>query len=147
MTAPDGSPCAMVKAVEVVGERWTFLVLREALAGASRFSEFRAALGIASDVLAARLAKLVDTGLMCRRGYREPGQRPREGYHLTEAGRRLSVVLCALQQWGDEHIPCTTPTVDYRATDGRAVSVRFVDADGVVVPAHDVRAERTAPVA
>ncbi|MFD1147019.1 winged helix-turn-helix transcriptional regulator [Saccharothrix hoggarensis] len=144
MTEPDENPCAMTKAVEIVGERWTFFVLREALAGASRFSEFRSALGIASDVLTARLAKLVDTGLMTRQSYREPGQRPRDGYHLTEPGRQLSLVLCALQQWGNDHIPCTIPTVAYRAADGRPVCVQFVDEHGVVVPRGEVHAERPA---
>jgi DNA-binding HxlR family transcriptional regulator len=132
----------MAKAVEIVGERWTFFVLREALAGATRFSEFRSRLGIASDVLAARLAKLVDTGLMCRQSYQEPGQRPRDGYHLTESGRQLSVVLAALQQWGNEHIPCTRPTVAYRTSDGRSVCVQFVDDEGVVVPRDEVHIER-----
>ncbi len=139
MTDPDESSCSLVKAVDLVGERWTFLVLREALAGATRFSEFRARLGIASDVLAARLAKLVDSGVMTRRTYREPGQRPRDGYCLTDAGRRLNVVLCALQQWGDEHLPDTVSKVVYRTVDGRPVQVRFVDAEGAVAPAGDVR--------
>ena len=142
MPEPDDASCSLVRAVDLVGERWTFLVLREALAGATRFSEFRTRLGIASDVLAARLAKLVDQGVMVRQTYREPGQRPRDGYCLTEAGRQLKVVLCALQQWGDEHLPDTTSRVAYRTVDGRLVQVRFVDGDGVVVPAGDVRPER-----
>ncbi|MFI9008878.1 winged helix-turn-helix transcriptional regulator [Actinosynnema sp. NPDC053489] len=141
MTAPDEANCSLVKAVELVGERWTFLVLREALAGATRFSEFRTRLGIASDVLAARLAKLVDSGVMVRREYREPGRRPRDAYCLTDAGRRLNVVLCALQEWGNEHLPDTVSTVAYRADDGRRVRVRFVDGEGGVVPAGEVRPE------
>jgi DNA-binding HxlR family transcriptional regulator len=139
--APDEN-CSLVKAVDLVGERWTFLVLREALSGATRFSEFRANLGIASDVLTARLAKLVDSGILTRQTYREPGQRPRDGYCLTEAGRQVKVVLSALQQWGDEHLPDTVSTVVYRTVDGRRVQVRFVDGDGVVVPAGDVHAEQ-----
>jgi DNA-binding HxlR family transcriptional regulator len=142
VTEPDDSTCSLVRAVDVVGERWTFLVLREALGGATRFSEFRARLGIASDVLAARLVKLVDSGLLVRQSYREPGQRPRDGYCLTEAGRQLNVVLCALQQWGVEHLPDTTSSVVYRTVDGRSVQVRFVDGEGDVVPAGDVRPER-----
>ncbi|MFE2750492.1 winged helix-turn-helix transcriptional regulator [Actinosynnema sp. NPDC059335] len=141
MTEPDGSTCSLARAVDVVGERWTLLVLREAFVGATRFSEFRARLGIASDVLAARLAKLVDAGLLARQGYREPGQRPRDGYRLTEAGRRLNLVLCALQQWGDEHLPRTATGVAYRSVDGRPVRVRFVDDEGAVVPDDDVRSE------
>ncbi|PSL55573.1 HxlR family transcriptional regulator [Saccharothrix carnea] len=143
MAEPDDPGCSTVKAVEVVGERWTLFVLREALVGASRFSEFRARLGIASDVLAARLSKLVDTGLMARQSYREPGQRPRDCYRLTESGRQLGVVLCALQEWGDEHLPGAPSRVAFRTADGRPVTVRFVDDEGVVVPVDQVRAERT----
>ncbi|QQQ76670.1 helix-turn-helix transcriptional regulator [Saccharothrix sp. 6-C] len=141
MTPPDGN-CSLVKAVDLVGERWTFLVLCEALAGATRFSEFRARLGIASDVLAARLAKLVDSGLLARQTYREPGQRPRDGYCLTDAGRKMNVVLSALQEWGGAHLSETAPTVAYRTGDGRPVQVRFVDGEGAVVPSGDVRSER-----
>ncbi|MEU4742046.1 helix-turn-helix domain-containing protein [Actinosynnema sp. NPDC023658] len=143
MGAPDDSDCSLAKAVELVGERWTFFVLNEALLGASRFSEFRSRLGIASDVLAARLSKLVDSGLLTRQEYREPGQRPRDCYRLTDSGRRLSVVLCALQQWGDEHFPDIASNVAYRTADGRAVSVRFVDDEGVVTPVDEVCSERS----
>jgi DNA-binding HxlR family transcriptional regulator len=141
VTLPDEN-CSLVRAVDLVGERWTFLVLREALAGTSRFSDFRARLGIASDVLTARLAKLVDSGLLVRRSYREPGQRPRDAYCLTEAGRQVNLVLCALQEWGDEHLPDTVSTVVYRTDDGRRVGVRFVDGEGAVVPAGEVHPER-----
>ncbi|WP_367133447.1 winged helix-turn-helix transcriptional regulator [Saccharothrix sp. HUAS TT1] len=142
MAAPDDPACSLAKAVELVGERWTIFVLHEALMGATRFSEFRSRLGIASDVLTARLAKLVDSGLLARHGYREPGQRARDCYLLTESGRRVSVVLCALQQWGGEHFPDVAPDVEYRTAGGRPVSVRFVDDEGAVTPPDEVRVRR-----
>ncbi|MFQ1002344.1 winged helix-turn-helix transcriptional regulator [Modestobacter sp. SSW1-42] len=141
-------PCSLANAVQVVGERWTFFILREALMGTTRFSEFRRRLGIASDVLTARLDTLVGAGIMARREYREPGQRPRADYHLTDAGRELSLSVLALQQWGDVHTPSRTPTsVAFRSPAGRAVTVAFVDQDGVVLEPADVELVRLDPSA
>lgn len=141
----EAARCSFSATVAFVGERWTFLVLREALAGTTRFSEFRQALGIASDVLTCRLATLVEVGVLTRESYQEPGRRVRESYHLTASGRRLSLVLAALQQWSDEHVPSPTePAVVYRTAEGRPVSVSFVDDEGDPLGPDDVRLERTA---
>ena len=126
-------------------------MLREALGGTTRFADFRDALGIAPDVLTARLATLVDAGVMDRRPYREPGQRPRHEYVLTDAGRELVVVLGALQQWGDRHVPHpggATVERRHRRT-GRELHVDFVDERGRAVAPGDVEMVRTAsyPVA
>jgi DNA-binding HxlR family transcriptional regulator len=137
--------CSIVRSLEVLGERWTFLILREALSGTTRFADFRAALGVAPDVLSDRLATLVASGVLEKRPYREPGARARDSYHLTEAGRELQVVLGALQQWGDEHRPYEPgPTVLRRTADGRRVHVGFVDDEGKEVPLDEVRFVRTA---
>src|SRR5262249_60312115 len=101
---PDDA-CSIARTLGVVGERWTLLILREAFLGATRFAEFRDQLGVAPDVLSDRLATLVEYGVMAREPYREPGARSRSAYRLTPAGRELQVVLSALQQWGDEHLP------------------------------------------
>src|ERR1700760_2126953 len=101
---PD-STCSIERSLGVLGERWTFLILREAFLGATRFAEFRANLGVAPDVLSDRLHTLVEHGVLEREPYREPGARSRFAYRLTPAGRELQVVLAALQQWGDEHLP------------------------------------------
>lgn len=135
--------CSLTRTLDVVGERWMFLIMREALAGTTRFSEFRSTLRIASDVLTARLTVLVDGGVMQRRSYRDPGQRSRESYHLTDAGRELGLVLGALQQWGDRHMPSDLPALRFRTDEGRRVSVRFVDEDGAVVAPGDVRSGRS----
>src|ERR1700746_824234 len=101
---PDEA-CSIARTLGVVGERWTLLILREAFLGATRFAEFRDRLRVAPDILSARLGTPVESGVMAREPYREPGARSRFAYRLTPAGRELQVVLSALQQWGDERPP------------------------------------------
>jgi DNA-binding HxlR family transcriptional regulator len=132
--------CSIARTLGVVGERWTFLILREAFLGVSRFAEFRDRLGVAPDVLSDRLATLVEYGVMEREPYREPGARSRSAYRLTPAGRELQVVLSALQQWGDEHLPRPEgPTMlrRVRGTDD-PVHVGYLDEGGHEIPAADV---------
>ncbi|MGI8333258.1 winged helix-turn-helix transcriptional regulator [Actinomadura scrupuli] len=144
---PRAEPtCSIARTLEVVGERWTFLILREALSGLTRFADFREALGVAPDVLSDRLATLVAAGVLEKRPYREPGSRVRFSYHVTPAGAELRLVLGALQQWGDEHRPHPNgPTVVRRTTDDdRPVRVSFVDDTGTAVPLERVAFTRTA---
>ena len=93
--------CTIKGALEIVGEKWSLLVLREAFFGIRRFDDFHRVLGCARNLLSDRLAKLVDHGVLDRVAYREPGQRTRHEYHLTEKGRDLLPALVALMQWGD----------------------------------------------
>jgi DNA-binding HxlR family transcriptional regulator len=134
--------CSLARTLEAVGERWSFLIVREAMAGTTRFSDFRKALGIASDVLGARLTTLVEVGVLRKEQYQDPGERVRDEYLLTDAGIALNLVLCALQQWGDEHVPSDVPTIRFRDADGQAVRVAFVDRRGKVVPDREVVANR-----
>jgi DNA-binding HxlR family transcriptional regulator len=134
--------CSLARTLEAVGERWTFLILREATAGTTRFSAFRSALGISSDILTARLATLVDAGIMRREHYQEPGRRSREEYQLTDAGRELSLVLAALQQWGDVHVPSPVPTIAYQDSEGRPLRVTFIDPDSRPVEPSAIHARR-----
>ena len=132
--------CSIARTLGVVGERWTFLILREAFLGATRFAEFRDRLGVAPDILSDRLATLVEFGVMTREPYREPGARSRFAYRLTPAGRELQVVLSALQQWGDEHLPRPEgPSMlrRVRGTDG-PVHVGYLDDEGREVLPADV---------
>lgn len=132
--------CSIARCLDVIGERWSLLVVREAFVGRTRFAEFRAALGVAPDVLTARLARLVEGGVLERRPYQEPGSRVRYEYHLTPAGWELRLVLGALQQWGDDHRPPDGGVTALRRTrsDGRAARVAFVDEAGGEVPLADV---------
>jgi DNA-binding HxlR family transcriptional regulator len=142
---PDSS-CSIARSLGVLGERWTFLILREAFSGLTRFAELRDSLGIAPDVLADRLATLVRYGVMERVAYQEPGARSRSAYALTPAGRELIVVLAALQQWGDQHLPWPEGPSILRRVRGsdRPVHVGFVDDQGEEIPAADVSMIRTA---
>lgn len=125
----------MQRTLQVLGERWTLLILREAFRGATRFGEFREALGVAPDVLTQRLGVLVEAGVLQKRSYREPGSRARDAYHLTQSGQAVKLILGALQQWGDEYRPHPDgPRVAQRRRgSGRGLRVAFVeDGDGGV---------------
>lgn len=105
--------CSVARTLAVVGEKWTLLVLREAFYGVRRFDDMQRHLGCARNVLAARLQTLVDSGVMTRSPYKEPGSRERFEYRLTDSGRELIVAVVALMQWGDKHLadPAGPPIV------------------------------------
>ena len=95
--------CSIAQALEVVGEWWTLLILRDAFLGITRFDDFAKRLGIARNVLTARLDTLVDAEVLERVPYEE-GARTRYDYRLTKKGRALWPVMVTLRQWGDEWI-------------------------------------------
>jgi DNA-binding HxlR family transcriptional regulator len=97
-----GQICSAARALEIVGDRWTLLVVRDALLGRSRFSEFERSLGVAKNVLADRLDRLVREGVLDRRAGETSGH---PEYLVTEKGRRLEAVLHQLMKWGDEYYP------------------------------------------
>ena len=134
------SICSVARSLGVLGERWTFLILREAFLGATKFAEFRDRLGVAPDVLSDRLSTLVEYGVMEREPYQEPGARPRFAYRLTPAGTELQVVLSALQQWGDRYLPPPEGPSMLRRIRGTdlPVHVGYVDDQGNEVAPADV---------
>lgn len=91
--------CSIARSLDIVGDRWTILILRDAFRGLRRFDEFRRDLDIPRAVLADRLRKLVDAGVMVRRRYQD--HPPRDEYRLTRMGLQLSPILVSLMQWGD----------------------------------------------
>jgi DNA-binding HxlR family transcriptional regulator len=93
--------CPVARGLERVGEWWSMLILRDALAGLTRFDEFQKSLGIAPNMLARRLNSLVEAGLLERRRYSE--RPPREEYLLTGRGRDVRPILVALYAWGNKH--------------------------------------------
>ena len=100
--AGEEAGCSIARALEVIGDRWTILVLRDCFKGIRRFDEIRRDLDIARPVLADRLKRLVDHGVLEKRLYQE---RPnRYEYRLTDIGRELSPILVALMRWGDRHL-------------------------------------------
>ncbi|MFF4243425.1 winged helix-turn-helix transcriptional regulator [Streptomyces sp. NPDC001822] len=136
----DDPACSIERSLQIFGERWTLLVLREIFAGRHRFAEIQASLGIASNLLSTRLKLLVESGVLHTQTYQEPGNRPRQSYHLTEAGLELRVTLASLQQWGDSHRARPSGPSALRRTrrDGRPVHVGFLDDEGREVPDSDV---------
>ncbi len=99
----DPANCAIGAAVEILGERATFLVLREAFNGVRRFDDMQRRTGIPRQVLSSRLARLTREGLLRKVPYQESGQRSRTEYRLTSKGLDLYPVLVALMQWGDRY--------------------------------------------
>jgi DNA-binding HxlR family transcriptional regulator len=99
----DTANCNIAAALSIVGEKWTFLVLREAFNGIRRFDDMQRRTGAPRQVLSERLARLVGEGILRKVPYREEGQRPRSEYRLTEKGIDLFPVLVSLLTWGDKH--------------------------------------------
>ncbi|MEV4758906.1 helix-turn-helix domain-containing protein [Micromonospora sp. NPDC049559] len=150
MAATPGldATCAIARSLALLGDRWTMLIVRECFWGRSRFSDIRARLGLAPDLLSSRLARLVDAGVLTRRPYRENGGRGREEYQLTEAGEELKTIIFALGEWGDRHLPVEesrTPVCTDPSTGGR-VRLAFVAADGTRFAPADVHIRSGDPV-
>jgi DNA-binding HxlR family transcriptional regulator len=97
----EGQICSIARSLELVGERWTLLVVREIFHGRRKFSEMQRSLGVARNVLTARLQRMVDEGILERRPYSERPERYE--YFLTEKGLDLWPVMIALMQWGDRY--------------------------------------------
>jgi DNA-binding HxlR family transcriptional regulator len=116
--------CSVARTLEIVGDRWTWLIVRDAFLGMTRFAEFRSSLAIAPNVLTERLNRLADEGIFDRVLYSE---RPtRYEYRLTQKGSDLFVGLNALRQWGDTYL-CEKPMRLLRQrSDGRAVVAALV---------------------
>ncbi len=95
--------CSIAKTLDVVGEWWTLLILRDVMRGARRFEDFQASLGIARSVLSARLKRLTGQGILERVAYQD--HPPRYEYLLTDKGRDLFPVIAALLRWGDTWAP------------------------------------------
>jgi len=96
-----GQACSIAKSLEVIGERWTLLIVRDVMNGNRRFGELQSSLGVARNVLSARLQRLIDEGILERRAYQQSPARYE--YFLTEKGLDLWPSLIALLGWGDRH--------------------------------------------
>jgi DNA-binding HxlR family transcriptional regulator len=117
----EGQLCSIARTLELIGERWTILVIREVFMGRRKFSEMQRSLGVARNVLTARLDRLVDEDILERRPYSE---RPaRYEYFLTEKGLDLWPVMISLLHWGDRHLA---------AEDGPPMLIRHKGCGGLV---------------
>ena len=99
----DTDNCSVQRTLDVIGDRWSVLILREVFNGIRRFDQVKTHTGISDSVLAHRLHKLVDEGILYATEYAEPGVRRRKEYRLTDAGLDLQPVLLSLRAWGDAH--------------------------------------------
>ncbi|MFJ8363469.1 winged helix-turn-helix transcriptional regulator [Streptomyces sp. NPDC093984] len=95
--------CTVQRTLDLIGEKWSLLVLRDAMNGVHRFDDFRRHVGLSDAVLSDRLRKLVAAGILDTVPYREPGHRTRHEYRLTRKGWDLWPVMIALKQWGDRY--------------------------------------------
>ena len=122
--------CPIARTLDVLGDRWTLLIVRDAIAGSTKFTQFRESLGMPRDVLAARLETLVAGGVLERRPVAREGERARDEYFVTDAGRELMVVLGALGDWGMRNRPWDEPPlVTFTDAAGAPVAPRFVAGD------------------
>ncbi len=131
--------CSIGKALDVLRNRSTFLLMREAFYGTTRFEDFAERVGLSDPVTAPRLRELVDEGLLEREDYREPGKRTRQRYRLTEKGSDLLPTLVALMQWGDRWLDDRGGPVELRHCEcGERVGVELRCAAGHAVASGEV---------
>ena len=132
----DTQNCSVARSLEVVGERWSLLVVRDLMLGYRRFDELQERLGIARNVLAARLERLAEEGVVERRLYQE--RPPRHEYHLTEKGRDLWPVIVGLLSWGDRYLVQASPVVlEHRGCGGRVNDRRMCERCGAELELRD----------
>lgn len=138
----DGQICSIAATLDVIGERWSLLIVRDIFIGLRRFDEIQADLGIARNVLHTRLTKLLEQGVLEKHPYQE---RPvRWEYRLTEKGLDLWPTVVSLMHWGDRHAAPDGPPVllEHRGCGGAVDSHRICETCGARLSAVDVRARR-----
>jgi DNA-binding HxlR family transcriptional regulator len=131
--------CSILRPLALFGDRWTLVIMRQAFAGVRRFEDFQNSLGVSRAVLAERLRRLVESGVLERRAYRD-AHRTRDEYRLTAKGLDLYPVLMALRAWGDKYLAPDGEFVIYRhrGCGGRAEVHLVCDECGAEVSARDV---------
>ncbi|MFY9888602.1 MAG: helix-turn-helix domain-containing protein [Streptosporangiaceae bacterium] len=131
----DTANCTIGAALSIVGEKWTFLVLREAFNGIRRFDDMQRRTGLPRQVLSSRLSRLVAEGILRKAPYREEGQRQRSEYRLTDKGLELFPVIASLLAWGDRYAagPAGPPVRLTHRGCGAPVGVELACADGHVL--------------
>ena len=138
----DGQVCSIARSLELIGERWTLLIIRDAFLGVRRFDDFQRSLGVARNVLQGRLERLVEAGILERVLYQERPERFE--YRLTEMGIDLWPVVVSLLHWGDKHLMPEGPAmiIEHRDCGGRVNDRRICDKCGALLGPRDVRPRR-----
>jgi DNA-binding HxlR family transcriptional regulator len=132
----EGQNCSIARALEIVGERWTLLIVRDVFLGLRKFDEIQASLGVARNVLTDRLNRLVAEGILERVRYSERPERFE--YRLTSKGRDLNIALTALRQWGDTYLNDKPPRLLRSKADRQPVIAALVPQGAPVLGPEDV---------
>ena len=132
----EGQNCSIARALEIVGERWTLLIIRDVFLGLRKFDEIQSELGIARNVLTDRLNRLVEEGILERVRYSERPERFE--YRLTKKGRDLNIALTGLRQWGDQYLNEKPPRLLRRKADRKPVIAALVPKGANVLSAEEV---------
>ena len=137
----EGQICSIAKTLELIGERWTLLVIRDVFNGRRRFGEMQRSLGVAKNILSNRLDRLVEQDILERRLYRE--RPPRHEYFLTEKGLDLWPTMVAMLEFGDRHLSADGPPLILRHKEcgGRINGRGICESCGDLLTARDARAE------
>lgn len=142
-TSVDLANCPIVRALEVVGSRWTLILLRDAFNGVRRFEDFQQHIGVSPSMLSRRLKGMVDEGLLRREPYREDGDRERHEYHPTDKAWALYPVIVGLMQWGDRYLsdPDGPPVQLIDNGSGKPVMAAIVPQGTTTCSPHDLRVQ------
>jgi DNA-binding HxlR family transcriptional regulator len=132
----EGQNCSIARALEIVGERWTLLIVRDVFLGLRKFDEIQSELGIARNVLTDRLNRLVEEGILERVRYSERPERFE--YRLTKKGRDLNIALTGLRQWGDQYLNEKPPRLLRRKADRKPVIAALVPKGADVLSPEEV---------
>jgi DNA-binding HxlR family transcriptional regulator len=137
-TSLDNAICPIARTLDVIGDWWTLLIVRDAFAGLSRFIDFQKSLGLAKNILSERLRTLVANGVLEKRPSADGGGR--DEYYLTEKGRRLRVILIALRQWGEDNLFAAGETMMLASDrDHRPIArLRLMNEDGRALEPEDI---------
>ena len=136
----DASACSVTRTMDLLGDRWTVLVLRDIFNGVRRFADIQTHLGVSRSVLSQRLRDLLAAGVLERREYQEPGERARHEYRLSAMGRDLQVILQALMNYGDRWLTDAQPVlvVRHRGCDAAVRAATVCEAGHVVEEPRDL---------
>ncbi|MEA2457852.1 MAG: hypothetical protein QOC95_824 [Thermoleophilaceae bacterium] len=135
----DGQVCSVARTLELVGERWTILIVRDAFRGIRRFDDFQRSLGVARNVLQGRLERLVEHDILRRERYQERPERFE--YRLTDKGLDLWPVVVSLLSFGDRHLALDGPpmVLEHRGCGGHVNDRRICESCGALLGPRDVR--------
>ena len=142
-TALSSAPCPVARTVDLIGDRWSLLIVRDAFDGMRRFSDFQRSLGVARNILTDRLYRLVEAGILAREDV--PDGSAYQHYVLTPQGQSLFLVVVALRQWGEQHLFAAgephSQLID-RRTGNPLLPLRVQGKDGMAVSPEDTEVRK-----